>query len=138
MMQSWIELGKDGKDDMLEEIDLYEVRLRRLEQMTTSIVDSQSFMAQAMQRNTARLDKIEARLDRIEKRLDALEERMNHLEQRMDHLEQRMAHLELRMESVEMRLESLEKQVSNMMDVMTMLNDNVAYIKNYIERKGLP
>ncbi len=44
---------------MQEQIDLYEVRLRRLEQMMTAMVEGQSSIGQVLQDHTARMARLE-------------------------------------------------------------------------------
>jgi len=58
---------------MEKQMELYEIRLHRLEQLTTSMIDSQSTMVQLLQEHTNRFDRIEKRLDNVEKRLDNVE-----------------------------------------------------------------
>jgi len=46
---------------------LYDLRLHRLEQLTSSMVECQASMVQILQDQSARLERIGKRLDRIEK-----------------------------------------------------------------------
>ena len=55
---------------MEKQMELYEIRLHRLEQLTTSMIDSQSTMVQLLQEHSNRFDRIEKRLDNVEKLLE--------------------------------------------------------------------
>ena len=68
---------------MEQRAELYDLRLHRLEQLTSSMVDSQASMVQILQAQSVRLERIEKRLDRVEKRLDRVEERLDILEEQM-------------------------------------------------------
>ena len=48
---------------MLEQSDVNELRLRRLEQLTTTMVESQASMVQIQQEQSNRLDRIEKLLE---------------------------------------------------------------------------
>ena len=58
---------------MEQRAELYDLRLHRLEQLTSSMVESQASMVQVLQDHSVRLEKIEKRLEKIEKRLDNVE-----------------------------------------------------------------
>ena len=58
---------------MEQRADLYDLRLHRLEQLTSSMVESQASMVQVLQEHSERLERIEGRLDNIERRLDNIE-----------------------------------------------------------------
>ena len=58
---------------MEQRADLYDLRLHRLEQLTSSRVESQASMVQVLQEHSERLERIERRLDNIEGRLDNIE-----------------------------------------------------------------
>ena len=58
---------------MEQRADLHDLRLHRLEQLTSSMVESQASMVQVLQEHSERLGRIERRLDRIERRMDNIE-----------------------------------------------------------------
>lgn len=57
---------------MEQRAELYDLRLHRLEQLTSSMVESQASMVQILQAHAQRLEKIEERLDRMEELLEKL------------------------------------------------------------------
>lgn len=57
---------------MEQRADLYDLRLNRLEQLTSSMVESQASMVQVLQDQSERLDRIEKRLDHLEKMVEQL------------------------------------------------------------------
>jgi len=61
---------------MEEQMELHELRIHRLEQLTTSMIDSQSTMVQLLQEHSNRLSRIESRLDRVEQRIDNVEKQL--------------------------------------------------------------
>lgn len=69
---------------MEQRADIYDLRLHRLEQLTSSMVESQASMVQILQEQSVRLDRIEKRLDRVEELqtliLDDLAFIKNHLQ----------------------------------------------------------
>lgn len=69
---------------MEQRADIYDLRLHRLEQLTSSMVESQASMVQILQEQSVRLDNIETRLDRVEELqtliLDDLAFTKNHLQ----------------------------------------------------------
>ncbi len=69
---------------MEKQMELYEIRLHRLEQLTTSMIDSQSTMVQLLQEHSNRFDRIEKRLDNVEKRLDNVEKRLDNVEKLLE------------------------------------------------------
>ncbi|MDE2818504.1 MAG: hypothetical protein OXN94_03085 [Chloroflexota bacterium] len=69
---------------MEKQMEMYELRLHRLEQLTTSMIDSQSTMVQILQEHSNRFDRIESRLDRVEKRLDNVEQRIDNVEKQLE------------------------------------------------------
>ncbi len=72
---------------MEKQMELHELRLNRLEQLTTSMVDSQATMVQLLQDHSNRLDRIEKRLTSVEKRLTSVEKRLTNVETRLDNVE---------------------------------------------------
>ncbi len=64
---------------MEQRTELYDLRLHRLEQLTSSMVESQASMVQILQAHAQRLEKIEERLGNVEKRLDRVEELLEKL-----------------------------------------------------------
>ncbi|MCY3916631.1 MAG: hypothetical protein OXG49_11515 [Chloroflexi bacterium] len=59
---------------MEQRADLYDLRLHRLEQLTSSMVESQASMVQVLQEHSERLERIEERLDNIETELKEMRE----------------------------------------------------------------
>ena len=90
------------------EQEIVDIRVRRLEQISNSMAESQGKMLHQMQDHPSRLDRIDNRLEVLDARMDKLETRMDKLETRMEKLETRMGRLELRIESLEARLDDLE------------------------------
>ncbi len=51
-------------------MELHELRIHRLEELTTSMIESQASMVQILQERTSRFDRIEQRIDNVEKQLE--------------------------------------------------------------------
>lgn len=61
---------------MEQRADLYDLRLHRLEQLTSSMVESQASMVQILQEHSVRLERIEGRLENIETEVKEMRELM--------------------------------------------------------------
>ena len=119
--------------------DANEIRIRRLERITSSLFDGQQDAIRSLAEHTGqmqklgqRLDVIERRLDLIEGRLDGLEKRMDGLEKRMGRLEERMDSLEKRIEALELRMDGLETQIANLTKLVGHALDDLAYVKEIL------
>ncbi len=69
---------------MEKQMELHELRIHRLEQLTTSMVDSQATMVQLLQDHSNRLDRIEKRLANVETRLTNVETRLENVEKLLE------------------------------------------------------
>lgn len=115
---------------MQEVADVQELRLQHLEDISTTLFEAQYKLGRAMTDQRKQLIAIESRLGKIEQRMDSLETRMDSLETRMDSLETRMDSLETRMDGVDIRLERMETQIANLTELVTLVLDDLAFLKN--------
>ena len=61
--------------------EIQEHRLQQMERMVNVLVEGQSTMAQILQEQVKRMDRLENRMDRFESRMDGLEGRMEKVEE---------------------------------------------------------
>ncbi len=94
---------------MQEVADVQELRLRQLEDISTSLFEGQYKLGRALTDQGKQLTSINSRLNRIENRMDGLETRMDGLETRME------------------RVETL---IANLTELVTLALDDLAFIKN--------
>ena len=107
------------EQDRLDE--LTEARFRHLDRFTSAMFESQQEMMRLTAENTKALAQLVARTDSMEKRIDSMEKRMDGMEKRMD--------------SMEKRMDSMEKRMETMEGLQTLALDDLAFIKEYLQRR---
>ena len=111
-------LGREMEQERIDE--LTEMRFRHFERFSGAMIESQQEMLRTLTQNTKQLVRLEKRVDKIETRMDGLETRMDGLGTRMDGLD--------------MRMERIEGQVANLAELVTLALDDLAFIKNHLNR----
>ncbi len=101
---------------MQEVADVQELRLQHLEDISTSLFEAHYKLGRAVKDQRKQLIAIESRLGKIEQRMDSLETRMDSLETRMD--------------GIDIRLERMETQIANLTELVTLVLDDLAFLKN--------
>lgn len=94
--------------------ELTELRFRHFERFSSAMFESQQEMMRLLTENTKTLVK--------------LNKRMGDLETRMDNIETRMGNIETRMGE-------LEKRADKMEEMLTLVLDDLAFIKNHLQRR---
>lgn len=88
--------------------DIYETRLRRVEDQQVSFMDAHSDLSRLIQGQSRHFDEIKTRLADLEGRMANTDKRLDGLEKRLDTVELRIERIELRIERVEARMDDLE------------------------------
>ncbi len=94
---------------MQEVADVQELRLQHLEDISTSLFEAQYKLGRAVTDQRKQLIAIESRLGKIEQRMDSLETRMD---------------------GIDIRLERMETQIANLTELVTLVLDDLAFLKN--------
>ena len=105
--------------------DANEIRIRRLERITSSLFDDQQDAMRLLADHTSQMKEIGQRLDVIEKRLDLIEGRLDGLETRMDRPDQHNDEVELSMDPV-------VSQFATAREMMQQVVDEVAFLRNHL------
>lgn len=100
------------EQDRLDE--LTELRFRHFERFSSAMIESQQEMMRLLTDNTRQLVK---------------------LDKRVGNIETRMGNIETRMGDIETRLDELEKRADRAEEMLTLVLDDLAFIKNHLQRR---